>query len=85
MDCEYDMLHSLQFNVQVTSSYVFLGRFLTFFARNVEENTLRVINYSGFQFLKFMVFKEQFLQFKPSHQAAAACILLLNLYTSPAS
>lgn len=55
------MLHSLQFNVQVTSSYVFLGRFLTFFARNVEENTLRVINYSGFQFLKFMVFKEQFL------------------------
>lgn len=62
-----------------------MGRFLTVFCRHVDAKAVHVLEYTAFQFLKFMTYQTRFLKFKLSHQAAAACILLVNLYSSQAA
>lgn len=85
IETESRVLTTLHFDVQVTSSYVFMGRFLTVFCRHVDPKAVHVLEYTAFQFLKFMTYQARFLNFKLSHQAAAACILLVNLYSSQAA
>lgn len=56
-----------------------------FYTRHLETKTQSVMGNTAYQFLKFISYKALFLEYKPSHQAAAACILLVNIYTSMAA
>jgi hypothetical protein len=72
--------------MQIQTPVVFLGRHLMYFVRHVKSSTERkVIEHTALQFLKFMAYKANYLDHKPSHQSGAACLLTINLFLSPAA
>jgi hypothetical protein len=86
IELEFSMVKQLQFDVQIQTPLVFLGRYLMFFCRKVKSaSRCQAIEHTAQQFLKFTAYKSDYLAFKPSHQAAVVSILTANIYTSDAA
>lgn len=84
IDIESNIVVTLQFELQVQTPLVFLGRYLTFYTHGATSEFERtVLNHTATQFLKFAVLKSAFLKFSPSHLAAAVMVLCFNLYNCP--
>lgn len=82
IDLEFKMVSQMQFDVQIQTPTVFLGRFLTFLAGKVtSKSKLRAIEYTANQLLRFMAYKTCYLDYMPALHAAAVSVLTVKLYT----
>ena len=85
VDLEFQVVKSLEFEVQVQTPTTFLGRYLIFFLRKMKSRSeILIIENTADQFLKFSAFMAELLEYKPSHIAAAVCVLTLNIFASQA-
>lgn len=82
---EFQVVQSLEFEVQVQSPTTFLGRYLIIFLRKMKSRSeILIIENTADQFLKFSAFMAELLEYRPSHIAAAVCVLTLNIFASQA-
>lgn len=68
IDLEFNVVSQLEFDLQIQTPLIFLGRHLMYFLKNVRSSSeKKVIEHTALQFLKFMAYKATYLEFKPSH------------------
>jgi hypothetical protein len=85
LDLEFHVVNFLEFDLQVQTPFTFLGRFLVIFLPNMKSvSQSKSIEDTTTQFCKFTAYSAEFLDYKPSHIAAAATLLTLNICASEA-
>ena len=82
---EEQIIKELRFRIHFSGPIPFLQRFQRYFNIDQERGNqgAKQVGFAARQFCRFMMRKPEFLNFKPSQQAAAAFSLALNLTTSP--
>lgn len=65
---EFQVIKQLQFDVQMQTPSVFLGRFLILTTSHVTSKTkVQAMEHTAMQFLKFMAYKNDYITYLPSH------------------
>lgn len=82
---EERIIKELNFRMHFAGPIPFLQRFQRYFNIDQERGNqgAKQVGFAARQFCRFMMRKSEFLNFKPSQQAAAAFALAINLATSP--
>ena len=84
-ELEEQILIALQFSIHYTGPIPFIDRFQRILNLDQEkaDHDFKQVGFTARQFCKYMQRYGEFLDWKPSHLAAAATILAINLNLSP--
>lgn len=85
IDLEFQVVEYLDFDLQIQTPTVFLGRFLILQLQKLKSKTqCKSIESTATQLCKFASYQADMLNHRPSHIAAAVCVLTLNIFASEA-
>ena len=85
IDLEFQVVEYLEFDLQIQTPIVFLGRFLILLLQKQKSAAqCKSIESTATQLCKFATYQADMLNYRPSHIAAAACVLTLNIFASDA-